>query len=244
MPNALPTLEEAPTTSRRALVTAAILTVVIEHVVPFGRLVLYPFTLLATWVHEMGHGLTALLVGGTFSSLDIFGNASGLAHINTARGFPYALSCMGGLLAPPLVGAATLALGRGPKRARVLLLALAATLVLSLAIWVRTLAGWIAMPIVAAVVAGFGLWGSARERVVFAQFIGLVLGLDTIAGIDYLFSSSAMVGGRERPSDVALIVGELGSFIPLWGALIAAVSLGALFLGLRVAWRAPGAAKG
>lgn len=233
------TPEEVPTTSRRALVTAAILAVVIEHLVPFGGLILYPFTLLATWVHEMGHGLVALLVGGSFSSLDVFRDASGLAHIRAARGFPYALACMGGLLAPPLVGAATLALGRGPRRARVLLLALAAALVVSLVIWVRTVAGWVAMPLVAALVAAFGIWGSERERVVFVQFIGLLLGLDTIARIDYLFSSTATVNGREQPSDVALIVQDLGSFVPLWGALLALVGLGALYLGLRVAWRSP-----
>ncbi len=233
------TAPEAPTTPRRALVTAAVVALVIEHLVPFGHLILYPFTLLATWVHEMGHGLTALMVGGSFSSLDIFRDASGLAHVNTERGLPYALACMGGLLAPPFVGAATLALGRGPKRARVVLLALSLALVVSLAIWVRTLVGWISMPLVAAVVAAFGVWGSERERVVFVQFVGLLLGFDTLARIDYLFSATATIRGREQPSDVALIVGELGSFIPLWGALLAGVGLTALYLGLRVAWRAP-----
>lgn len=230
---------EAPTTPRRALVTAAIVALVIEHLVPFGHLILYPFTLLATWVHEMGHGLTALMVGGSFSSLDVFRDASGLAHINTARGLPSALAAMGGLLAPPFVGAATLALARGPKRARLVLLALSLALVVSLAVWVRSLAGWIAMPLVAAVVAAFGVWGSDRERVVFAQFVGLLLGFDTLARVDYLFTGAVTIQGREQPSDVALIVRELGSFVPLWGALIAGVGLTALSLGLRVAWRAP-----
>ena len=31
---------------------------------PWGPLILYPFTLFTTWVHEMGHGLTALAFGG------------------------------------------------------------------------------------------------------------------------------------------------------------------------------------
>ena len=44
---------------------------------------LYPFTLLGTWVHEMGHGLGALLCGGRFDRLEIFEDASGLAF--TAR---------------------------------------------------------------------------------------------------------------------------------------------------------------
>ncbi len=238
------TADEAPPTSRRALLIAAVIAVVIEHLVPFGGWILYPFTLLATWVHEMGHGVTSLLVGGTSSSLATVGAASGLAHIAAARGPPPALTCRGGLLAPPLVGAATLAFARGPKRARVLLLVLAAALVVSLAIWVRTVVGWIAVPIVASLIAAFGVWGSGRERVVFAQFIGLLLGLDTIARIDYLFSASATIRGREQPSDVAIIVEQLGSFVPVWGALLALVGLSALYLGLRVAWRTPAVAKG
>jgi len=221
---------------RRALVLAAVTALVVTHFVPFGRLILYPFTLLATWVHEMGHGLTALLLGGRFISLDIFRDASGLAHSTSARGVATALVAIGGLLAPPLVGASTLALGRGPRRTRAILLALSAALLLSLALWVRSVAGWVSMPLVAALVAGVGLWGSERERLVFTQFIGLLLGLDTVARIDYLFTASATIDGRERPSDVALVVGELGSVVPVWGALLALVGLSALYLGLRVAW--------
>ena len=31
--------------------------------VPYGDTLLYPFTLLATWFHEMGHGLASMLLG-------------------------------------------------------------------------------------------------------------------------------------------------------------------------------------
>ena len=34
-----------------------------------GSLVLYPFTILATWFHEMGHGLAAMLTGSSFERL-------------------------------------------------------------------------------------------------------------------------------------------------------------------------------
>ncbi len=228
---------------RRALVIAAVIAAVIQHVVPFGRLALYPFTLLATWVHEMGHGVTALLVGGSFSSLDVFANASGLAHTNAGAGLPRALVSMGGLLAPPFVGAAMLALGRGPRRARVLLLSLALALVVSLLIWVRSLTGWVALPIMAALIAAFGVWGSPKERMVFTQFIGLLLGLDTVGRLDYLFMDSVVINGNEIPSDVANVVTQMGSFIPVWGALLTLVGLAALYLGLRIAWRQPKAAK-
>ncbi|MBK7003394.1 MAG: M50 family metallopeptidase [Rhodoferax sp.] len=35
---------------------------------PYGHQVLYPLTLLATYAHEMGHGMTALLLGAEFDS--------------------------------------------------------------------------------------------------------------------------------------------------------------------------------
>lgn len=47
------------------LVAAAGLTVLLWRF-PWGNYLLYPFTLLATWFHEMGHGLTALLLGESF----------------------------------------------------------------------------------------------------------------------------------------------------------------------------------
>jgi hypothetical protein len=45
-------------TARGALVAALLLYFVVERFVPFGRTLLYPLTLLATWVHEMGHGVS------------------------------------------------------------------------------------------------------------------------------------------------------------------------------------------
>lgn len=35
----------------------------------YGEYILYPFTLVSTFVHEIGHGLTAKLVGFEFSQL-------------------------------------------------------------------------------------------------------------------------------------------------------------------------------
>ena len=131
------------------------------------------------------------------------------------------------------------ALARGPRRTRALLLALAAVLVLSLVVWVRSLAGWISMPLVAALIAALGVWGSPRERLVFTQFIALLLGLDAASRIDYLFVASTTIDGHALPSDVAVVVGGMGSIIPVWGALLTLVGLSALLLGLRVAWRAP-----
>jgi hypothetical protein len=69
--------------SRSALVLAAVIAFAVPRFVPFGYYLMYPFTLLATWVHESGHGLGALATGGHFDRLMIFWDASGWAELPT-----------------------------------------------------------------------------------------------------------------------------------------------------------------
>ena len=59
----------------------------------------------------------------------------------------------------------------------------------------------------------------------FAQLVGLLLALDTIARADYLFMKSAQVGGAMRPSDVAGISSVMGGPTAFWGGLIAIISV-------------------
>lgn len=51
------------------------------YLVPYGRYVAYPLLLLSTYAHEMGHGLTALVTGGTFESLVMSADGSGVAYL-------------------------------------------------------------------------------------------------------------------------------------------------------------------
>ena len=45
---------------------------------PYGRQLLYPLTLLATYAHELGHGLTAVLMGFEFEQLYLHADGSSL----------------------------------------------------------------------------------------------------------------------------------------------------------------------
>jgi hypothetical protein len=229
--------------ARRALLAAILVYFVLTRFVPFGQTILYPLTLLATWVHEMGHGVTALLVGGSFSSLDVFADGSGLAYTTTSHAWQRGLTSAGGLVAPPIVGAVLLATSRGPRHAQVLLAGLAVAIVVSLAVWVRSLTGWIALPIVAAAVGAFAhpnmRWGGPRRRLVFAQLIGVILAIDTVSRSGYLFSAEAKVDGTVRASDITTFAGAFGGHYLLWGLLFAAVSFALLGVGLLLAWRRP-----
>lgn len=231
--------DDEPLSARWALILAIVLVLLMRELIPFGRTILYPFTLFATWVHEMGHGLAGLLVGGSFESLEIFYDASGLAHGAVASGWPDAVRSAGGLLGPPIVGAMILAFSRGPRRASIVLWVLAAALLISVPIWVRTLVGWIVVPAVAVALGTLALRGGPTLRHVGAQTLGVLLGLDTVSRIDYLFTASAHVGGEELPSDVAHIASALGGHYLLYGLVLAAVSLGLVAIGLRIAWAEP-----
>ena len=50
----------------------AVVVVLALPALPFGNYLMYPFVILTTWFHEMGHGLTALMLGQNFDQLQIF----------------------------------------------------------------------------------------------------------------------------------------------------------------------------
>jgi hypothetical protein len=233
-------LSSGAVTSRRALVVAVLVSVIVGSFVPFGGVLLYPFTLLATWVHEMGHGLTAIVVGGAFDHLEIFADASGLAYTSHPAGARAlgAWISLGGLVAPPIVGAIVLATARGPRRAQIVLVSLAFALLASLLIWVRSSTGFIAVPLVAAVVLLFIRWGGPSERMFLAQFVGLRLALDTVGrGMDYIFTGTATIGGVKRASDIATVAEGFGGPRLVWSVIVATFCLSCVGVGLWGAWR-------
>ena len=89
---------------------------------PWGDLVLYPFTLFTTWVHECGHAVMVVLAGGSVSSITIHPDTSGLTRSlmpdgRIARG----LVASSGYLGSSLVGCLLVAATRVEKRARPIL---------------------------------------------------------------------------------------------------------------------------
>lgn len=213
---------------KAALIVGALLVVLLQRFVPFGPLLLYPFTLFGTWVHEVGHGVTAILCGGKFDHLDVFADASGVAYTMVVKGFRSGLVSAGGLLAPPIVGTTLLLLGRRIPNA--LLFGLSAAMALSLLLWVRTLVGLVTVSALMLLIASVARFGSSGLRLFFVQLLGLLLAMDFVTRIDYLFVQSGVAGGRLSQSDVAGVASSLGGPYWFWGGLIAGLS--ALLLGI------------
>ncbi len=208
------------------LILAAVL-VLFLPALPFGNLLIWPFVILTTWFHEMGHGLAALLTGNAFDELVIYANGSGYASSRTALdsgGLDRAVIAMGGPLGPSVMGALLILASSARKYWQPALYALAGALVLSTVIWVRSGVGWLVLP---ALGAGLGLiaWRAGRGVQLFTlQFLGVLAALSMFQDMDYLFSETAMVGGQPMLSDTGAIEAEL--LLPhwVWAAVIMGVS--------------------
>jgi len=221
------------------LVGAAIATVVLWQI-PGGDYILYPFTILATWFHEMGHGLAAQLLGGNFLKLLIFENGSGVAFHNGALFFGslgQAIVAAAGPMGPPIAGSALILASRRFQTSHWSLIVLGSLLLLSTLIWVRSLFGWFAIPLLGILILGIGLRTPHWVQGFTVQFLGVQACVSTYHQLDYLFMSQAVVGGQLNYSDSSQIAQNL--FLPywFWGALMALASLLLLVQSLRIAYR-------
>ncbi|MDM8526830.1 M50 family metallopeptidase [Anaerolineales bacterium HSG24] len=98
-----------------ALIGFAGLTTVLMMVVPVLSWFNYPFRLLLTMVHELSHGLAAVLTGGNFVRFIIEPNGAGLAY--TAGGLRF-IVIPAGYLGTALFGAVLILLGRNHRWSR------------------------------------------------------------------------------------------------------------------------------
>lgn len=221
------------------LTAAAVLTIVFWRM-PGGGYIVYPFTILATWFHEMGHGLSALMIGGRFDQLLLFPSGSGVA-VYSGRlwggDLGRALVAGGGPIGPPLVGAFFIAAGRYPRTARTSLILLALILGASVLLWIRTLFGMIAVSALGAATLLTALKASPGGCALAIQLLGVQACISVFLQVDYLFTRHAVIGGRPMLSDTGQIADSL--FFPywFWGALLAGTSFFMLAAGLRFAYR-------
>jgi hypothetical protein len=206
----------------------------------WGGLLLYPFTILATWFHEMGHGIAAMLTGGDFERLAIYSDGSGVAHSlmpTDAWVFSHALISAAGPLGPPVVGAALIVASRSPRATRIALGVLAGALLLSTLIWVRSVTGWLVLPGIGLALLAV-LWrGSPRVRDFVIQLLGVQACISAWRDTGYLFSDGGFVAGQPQRSDTAAIAESLLLPYWFWGAAISVLIVALLAASLRFALR-------
>ena len=220
------------------LIVAVAVALFVAHRVPYGWYVAYPFTLLATWVHECGHALAAVLCGGHVFGLHIYASTAGDAVITSFGDWRDGAVCAAGLIAPPVTGALLVLVAAGQRRATAALLLCALLVAATTLLLVRSLFGGLVLGGLSVVLALVAVRGGPGLRLLTAQLLSVELGLDWIARVDYFFTDH-LGDDLQRSSDVATLARATGGVLPYWawGAILAAFSSLVMVLALRRAIR-------
>jgi hypothetical protein len=221
------------------LTSIAVLTVLLWQF-PAGRYILYPFTILGTWFHEMGHGLTAMLLGAKFQSLQIFPNGSGIAthtgEVILGR-FGQALVAAGGPMGPPIAGAVFIFSSRNLTSAKYGLVIFGLTLIASAVAWIQFSFGMMIILLVGAIVFLLSLQKPGHTQIFTIQFLGVQACISTFRDFNYLFTSGGLIAGQRFASDTSVIAQNLLLPFWFWGILIAGFSIYILTKSLRRIYR-------
>lgn len=203
------------------------LVVVFLPALPFGNYLVYPFLILTTWFHEMGHGMAALAVGQDFQQLLIFPNGSGVAQsliAADASAWRQVVIAAGGPLGPCAVGAALILASARERLWRPALWLMGIAIVVSVLLYVRSPTGYIVLPLVAALL-GLVAWRGRPALARFTlQFIGLLGAMSLLRDFNYLFTAEAVIGGERILSDTGQIAALTGLPHWLWATVILALS--------------------
>jgi hypothetical protein len=117
---------------------AAVAVSLVISLTPWARFLLYPFKLFSTWVHECGHALMTVLVGGHVTSITIEPDTSGLTRSLVPADRVYrGLVASAGYLGAAVVGCLLMAATRVEKWAHLILLSLGVFMLLTLVLWMR-----------------------------------------------------------------------------------------------------------
>lgn len=207
--------------------------------VPYGRHLLYPFALLGTWAHEMGHGLVAIVAGGSFNRLEIYQNLGGVAYSSGVGSLGRAFVSAGGLLGPALAGGVIIVLGSRDATARWVLAGVALLLALSLVLFVRNAFGWLALGVIAALLGVLAAYGPDGVKVFVAQLIGIQFCFASWGTLDYMFTRNFVRDGQVIDSDTQEIADVLLLPYWFWGGLIALLSFVIMASSFYIAWIRP-----
>jgi hypothetical protein len=110
--------EDFSTQQTLTLIALASLATLLIALVPWLSGLIFPFRLLTTLVHELSHGLAALLTGGAFIRFVVSPNGAGLAY--TAGGWRWVI-IPAGYIGVALFGAVLILLGRSHRWSRLAL---------------------------------------------------------------------------------------------------------------------------
>ena len=206
-------------------------------------MVLYPFKVLGTWMHEVSHGLVMLMVGVGFDRMDVYPDGSGLAFAEGSAGpFGKGLIAAAGYMGTPLWGVALLWLGQEVRSARRALAVVGLLLAITAVAFISNQFGQVAIGSMSLVVVGAGMFLPGRWTMMLCNFTAAQACIGALVDIRVLYRPFLVVAGEERGSDAhQMASATFGHTQPwaiwFWASIWLLWSLALLFTAIVVAQR-------
>jgi hypothetical protein len=212
---------------------------------PVGGVLLYPFKLIATWLHELSHGLAMLLTGVGFERVLIYRDTSGLAYASAeAGGVGRAVIAAAGYMGTPLWGAVLLVVTPNARLSRYALLGFGGLLILTAVTVIDAPDGdpfgaW-AVAAIGAACALAGVIVPGPWRLAIAHFIAAQSCVNALLDIRVLLRPSQVVGGKvagasDAHNMAAATFGTTATWaVWTWAAIWLLWSLAVLYVALRL----------
>lgn len=225
------------TKQQHYIILSATILIFILLQLPIFSIVQYPFRLLGTWFHEMGHGVTALLLGGDFKYLEIYKSGGGVAYTNVGHSYlPYnvsrALVAAGGLFGTTIMGVVSIISAKSSKTASIALRILTACIILSLFLWIRSFWGIITLSVFAITLLIISFTKNKTLEISTLLFLGLQAIFSSFLQLDYLFTKQFTRGNQVFYSDTQTIAENTFGTYWVWALLITLVSMYLVFKGI------------
>jgi hypothetical protein len=218
---------------RRALMIAGIALVIVFILwnLPQLSLLLFPFRLFVTFVHEAGHGLTAILTGGRFLSFTILPSGAGYA---TTAGGNAAFILPAGYLGAALFGAILFYLANSIPYPRHISMVLGGLVIVIAFLF----GGLLSLATIVGVLIGLALiamgWrGNYDANLLTLNLLATLTSLNAVLDLFYLVGNSGAGVGNVR-NDALAFQQEVMPLIPaaVWALIWSALAL--FMLGVAV----------
>lgn len=229
---------------RNLIIAAAVLAVCLNFTE--GRYILYPFMILSTWVHEMCHGMAALLMGGYIAKLEIFQDGSGLAYTGVdGDGWKRGFVASGGYPGTAVTGCLLLLFRRTTLGPTVGTICLGVCILVSCAMWVRNTWGLVTLILEGLALLLLGWKLPAHLLDALYSFLAAAVCMNAFESIQDLFAvGDYYVGGEVvTTSDAHTVADRWGMDYRFWAILwlcmscfLTAVGIIFAFDARRFAW--------
>jgi hypothetical protein len=227
----------------RALGLALVVSLILWQV-PYGGFVLYPFKIIATWIHELSHGIVMLISGAGFDRMEVYRDGSGLSFAGGATDrVRRALIAPAGYMGTPLFGAVLLVVGQTARGARRALGVVGAAIAFCAVIVVSNPFGQAVLGACGAVVLALALLAPPRWAIAGAMLLAAQMCVNAVLDIRVLYRPVMVVdgkiaGGSDAHNMAESTFGTVDSWgVWFWATVWLAWSLALLYVAIRIVRR-------